>query len=70
MIDNVDQATRRRMMAAIRGKDTKPEMVIRRALHAQGLRYVLHPTAVRGRPDLVLPKWRAVIFVHSALFLA
>jgi DNA mismatch endonuclease (patch repair protein) len=55
-------------MAAIRGKDTKPEMIIRRAIHAHGLRFVLHSAKVRGRPDLVLPKWRAVILVHGCFW--
>ena len=57
MTDIVDQQTRSRMMAGIRGKDTKPELVLRRALHARGFRFRLHSKAVHGRPDLVLPKY-------------
>lgn len=68
MTDIVDQQTRSRMMAAIRGKDTKPELALRRALHARGFRFRLHSTAVHGRPDLVLPKYRAVVFVHGCFW--
>ena len=68
MTDIVDQQTRSRMMAAIRGKDTKPELALRRALHARGFRFRLHSKAVRGRPDLVLPKYRAVVFVHGCFW--
>ena len=65
MADIVDRQTRSRMMAGIRGKDTKPELAIRRALHARGLRFRLHAKGMAGRPDLVLRKHRAVIFVHG-----
>ena len=66
--DNVDPATRSRMMAGIRGKDTKPEITLRRALHARGLRYRLHAGDISGRPDLAFPKYRAVIFVHGCFW--
>src|SRR5690625_3921904 len=65
MADIVDKATRSRMMAGIRGKDTKPELALRRALHARGFRYRLHAANVVGRPDLVLPRYGAAIFVHG-----
>ncbi|QYK39820.1 MAG: DNA mismatch endonuclease Vsr [Paracoccaceae bacterium] len=65
MTDVVDSHTRSRMMAGIRGKDTKPEMILRRSLHALGFRYRLHGKWLPGTPDLVLPKYRAVIFVHG-----
>lgn len=68
MTDIVDQQTRSRMMAGIKGKNTKPELALRRALHARGLRYRLHSKNVHGRPDLVLPKHRAVIFVHGCFW--
>lgn len=68
MTDVVDKKTRSRMMAGIRGKDTKPELVLRRALHARGFRYRLHARNVFGRPDLVLPKYRAVVFVHGCFW--
>ncbi|WP_422028802.1 very short patch repair endonuclease [Roseovarius sp.] len=68
MTDIVNQKTRSRMMAGISGKDTKPELALRRALHARGFRFRLHSKAVHGRPDLVLPKYRAVVFVHGCFW--
>ena len=49
-------------------EDTKPEMALRRALHARGLRFRLHSAKVHGRPDLVLAKHRAVVFVHGCFW--
>lgn len=68
MADVVDAATRSRMMAGIRGKDTKPEMIVRRALHARGFRYRLHNRKLPGSPDLCFPRYRAVIFVHGCFW--
>ncbi|MER9049674.1 very short patch repair endonuclease [Mesorhizobium sp. M0923] len=68
MVDIVSQEARSRMMAGIRGKDTKPELLVRRALHARGFRYRLHGTGVPGKPDLIFPKYRAVIFVHGCFW--
>ena len=68
MADIVDSQTRSRMMSGIRGKDTRPELALRRALHALGFRYRLHARGVAGRPDLVLPKYRAIIFVHGCFW--
>lgn len=68
MIDIVDKQTRSRMMAGIKGKNTKPEMALRRALHARGFRYRLHDKNVDGRPDLVFPKHGAVVFVHGCFW--
>ena len=68
MTDIVDSQTRSRMMAGIRGKDTKPELILRRSLHALGFRYRLHVKGISGKPDLVLPKYRAVIFVHGCFW--
>lgn len=68
MTDIVNQETRSRMMAGIRGKDTRPEMILRKALHARGLRYRLHAADVPGRPDLVFPKYSAVVFVHGCFW--
>ncbi|HWQ85783.1 very short patch repair endonuclease [Brevundimonas sp.] len=67
MADVVDPATRSRMMSGIRGKDTKPELMIRKALHARGFRYRLH-CDLPGKPDICLPKHRAVIFVHGCFW--
>lgn len=55
-------------MAGIRGKDTRPEMILRRGLHARGLRYRLHETRLPGSPDLVFPRRRAVVFVHGCFW--
>ena len=54
-------------MSGIRGKNTKPEMMIRRGLHARGFRYRLH-CKLPGKPDICLPKYRAVIFVHGCFW--
>ena len=53
------------MMASIKGKNTKPEMTIRSLLHRQGFRFRLHDKYLPGKPDLVLKKYKAVIFVHG-----
>ncbi len=68
MADIVDPATRSRMMAGIRGKNTKPELLVRKALHARGFRYQLHRKDLPGKPDLCFPKHRAVIFVHGCFW--
>jgi DNA mismatch endonuclease, patch repair protein len=68
MIDVVDKATRSRMMAGIRGKDTQPELGLRSALHRLGLRYRLHARELPGRPDILLPKHRAAIQVHGCFW--
>jgi DNA mismatch endonuclease (patch repair protein) len=56
------------MMAGIRAATTKPEMRIRRGLHARGFRFRLHDRKLPGRPDLILPKYSAVIFVHGCFW--
>lgn len=56
------------MMAGIRGTNTKPELAIRRGLHAMGLRFRLHAKDVPGRPDLVLPRFRAAVFIHGCFW--
>lgn len=68
MTDIVDSTTRSRMMASIRGKDTRPEVSLRKALHARGFRYRLHSRHLPGRPDIALPRYRAVIFVHGCFW--
>ncbi len=55
-------------MAAIRGRDTKPELLIRKALHSAGLRYRLNVRDLPGKPDLVFPRYRAIIFVHGCFW--
>lgn len=68
MADVHDEATRSRNMAAIRGADTKPEMIIRRGLHARGFRFRLHDRKLPGRPDLVFPRFAAVVFVNGCFW--
>ena len=68
MTDVVDAATRSRMMAGIKGKDTKPEIFLRKALHAKGLRYRLGGCGLPGKPDLVFPSRRTVVFVHGCFW--
>ena len=62
--DIVNKETRSRMMAGIKGKDTKPELILRKLLHSNGFRYRLHVSYISGRPDIVLRRYQAVIFVH------
>lgn len=68
MADVVSTVVRSRMMASIKGKNTKPEMIIRRGLHGRGFRYRINDRALPGRPDLVFPKYQAVIFVHGCFW--
>ena len=68
MTDIVDRATRSRMMAGIGSKNTKPEVVLRRALHARGLRFRLHDRKLPGTPDLVFRRFGAVCFVHGCFW--
>ena len=69
MTDIVDRATRSRMMAGISAKDTKPERILRRALHARGFRFRLHVRNLPGTPDLVLRRYPRRL-LRSRLFLA
>ena len=55
-------------MSRIKGKDTKPEMLVRKFLHAHGFRYRLHVKDLPGKPDIVLPKYKTVIFVHGCFW--
>lgn len=68
MADIVDKTTRSWMMASIRSKDTKPELVLRSALHAAGFRFRLHSQHLPGHPDIVLPKYRTAIMVHGCFW--
>jgi len=63
-----DSATRSRNMAAIRNRDTKPELLIRRALHQKGFRYTLNNAGLPGKPDLVFKRFKAVLFVHGCFW--
>jgi len=68
MADVVSKKKRSEMMSGIRGKDTKPEMIVRRGLHARGYRFRLHRKDLPGKPDIVLPKYRAAIFVNGCFW--
>jgi DNA mismatch endonuclease, patch repair protein len=68
LAERLDQSDRSKLMARIGGKDTAPELVVRRGLHAAGFRFRLHMRNLPGRPDLVLPKYRAVIFVNGCFW--
>jgi DNA mismatch endonuclease (patch repair protein) len=65
MPDVLTSEQRQLNMSRVRGRDTKPEMLVRRGLHARGLRYRLHDRRLPGRPDLVFPRYSAVVFVHG-----
>lgn len=68
MSDVVSTEKRSQMMSGIRSKDTKPEIQIRKGLHARGYRYRLHESNLPGKPDLTLKKHNAVIFVHGCFW--
>ena len=68
MADVVDPATRSRMMSGIGGRNTKPEIVVRKALFAAGFRFRLHRKDLPGRPDVVLPGRRIAVFVHGCFW--
>ena len=68
MSDVVDSQTRSRMMSGIKGKNTKPELTIRSALHRIGFRFRLHRKDLPGRPDVILPRYRAVILINGCFW--
>ena len=68
MIDIVDNKRRSEIMARIRSRDTAPELAVRRIAHRMGLRFRLHRKDLPGRPDLVFPKHRLVVFVHGCFW--
>lgn len=68
MGDVHDKETRSYNMSQIKGKNTKPEMLVRKFLFAKGFRYRLHDKKLLGKPDLVLPKYKTVIFVNGCFW--
>jgi DNA mismatch endonuclease (patch repair protein) len=68
MVDKLDPVRRRANMARVRGKDTGPELRVRRIAHRMGLRFRLHRKDLPGRPDLVFPKHRLAVFVHGCFW--
>ena len=67
-MDTLSKSERSERMGRIRGRDTKPEMVVRRLVHGMGYRYRLHQRRLPGKPDLVFSKRRKVIFVHGCFW--
>ncbi|MFW2830394.1 very short patch repair endonuclease [Sphingomonas sp. ID0503] len=67
-MDRVAPETRSRNMSRVRNRDTGPEMVVRRALHARGFRYRLHRKELPGRPDVILPRYRVAVLVHGCFW--
>src|SRR5437868_4217727 len=68
MADVHSKETRSYNMSQIKGTNTKPEMLVRKFLHAQGFRYKLHDKTLPGKPDIVLPKYKTVIFIHGCFW--
>jgi DNA mismatch endonuclease (patch repair protein) len=68
VVPDLISSSRSRNMAAIRGKDTLPELTVRRMLHGLGLRFRLHCRNLPGRPDIVLPRHRTVVLVHGCFW--
>ena len=68
MVDIVDRATRSKMMSGIRGKNTKPELLVRKYLHAHSIRFRIHRRDLPGNPDIVMPKLKTCIFVHGCFW--
>lgn len=68
MADVHDKKTRSYNMSQIKGKDTRPEMIVRKFLHHHGFRYRLHDKKLPGKPDIVLPKYKAAIFVNGCFW--
>ena len=67
-MDTVDPKKRSEIMSHIRGKNTKPELLIRSLLHRSGFRFRIHRRDLPGNPDIVLPKYKTVIFVHGCFW--
>lgn len=67
-MDKVSKEVRSRNMAAIKGKDTKPEIAVRKFLFAKGFRYKLHDKSLPSKPDIVLPKYKTVVFIHGCFW--
>jgi len=68
MVDVHSKITRSYNMSKIKGKDTKPELIVRKYLHSNGYRYRLHDKRLPGKPDIVLPKYKTVIFIHGCFW--
>lgn len=67
-MDRFDQQTRSRVMSAVRGRDTSPELAVRKMVHSMGYRFRLHRKDLPGTPDLVFPKLKLALFVHGCFW--
>ncbi|BAV92113.1 DNA mismatch repair endonuclease [Candidatus Desulfovibrio trichonymphae] len=67
-MDKISRETRSRNMANIKGKNTKPEKLVRSVLHGMGFRFRLHVKKLPGSPDIVLPRYKSLIFVHGCFW--
>ena len=68
MVDFLSPSDRSERMSRIRGRDTQPELALRKALHRMGFRYRLHEKKLPGKPDIVLPRYKVVVFVHGCFW--
>lgn len=68
MVDNRTEASRSALMSRIGGKNTAPELVVRKLLHSLGFRFRLHARELPGKPDIVLPRFRTAVFVHGCFW--
>lgn len=68
MADTLTVAERSRLMAKIKGKNTGPEMAVRSLLHRAGYRFRIHVASLPGKPDIVLPRYRTIVFVHGCFW--
>ena len=68
MVDVHDKNTRSFNMSRIKGKDTKPELLVRTFLHSNGIRYRLHNKNLPGKPDIVLPKYKTIVFINGCFW--
>lgn len=68
LIDNVSAEKRSQVMALVKQKNTRPELLVRKYLHKKGLRYKIHNSQLPGKPDLVFPKYKTVVFVNGCFW--
>jgi DNA mismatch endonuclease (patch repair protein) len=68
MVDVFNSEKRSKIMASVKNKNTRPELTVRKILHSMGYRFRLHRKDLPGTPDIVLPKYRKVIFVHGCFW--
>jgi DNA mismatch endonuclease, patch repair protein len=68
MVDVHDSETRSYNMSQIKAKDTKPELIVRKYLHKKGFRFRLHSNKLPGKPDIILPKFKTIIFINGCFW--